>query len=341
MKHVWVSLSWRAVASTEALNMAEAVGYYVKHRRAPVAVYDEKNRIYTLIYVPVVSGESLSHAYQAWLAEEAQNNGLSVCSMCLRGELVKHGARVVLQDEGLSPDKVNNVEEASKLEEDLIKKCVVEDIGGFLVPTGVPVKRTSRFYIGYMVPALDSIKASTLDPQFHVRHAPSLIGRGEEFRETGQAMYYVELGTAVYTVSFALDVTGIGSTSTFSVKEVVDKEEKLRRADVAINSIYYLLAGMFGAKRTRFLPNYKLLSAVAAVSKGAPFNVEPGHSRDFIAISAKRKGHFTEITGSTVDLMAYVHEDLEVSEGVNVAETPEQLISLLRAKVNEALKGIQ
>jgi CRISPR-associated protein Csa2 len=302
--------------------MAEAVGYYVKHRRAPVAVYDEKNRIYTLIYVPVVSGESLSHAYQAWLAEEAQNNGLSVCSMCLRGELVKHGARVVLQDEGLSPDKVNNVEEASKLEEDLIKKCVVEDIGGFLVPTGVPVKRTSRFYIGYMVPALDSIKASTLDPQFHVRHAPSLIGRGEEFRETGQAMYYVELGTAVYTVSFALDVTGIGSTS-FTLKVEVDP------------------TGMFGAKRTRFLPNYKLLSAVAAVSKGAPFNVEPGHSRDFIAISAKRKGHFTEITGSTVDLMAYVHEDLEVSEGVNVAETPEQLISLLRAKVNEALKGIQ
>jgi len=339
MRRVWVSLSWRALANVEALNMAESVGNYVRHRRAPLAFYDEVAGHYVVKYVPVVSGESLAHAYQVWLAEEASNAGLKVCNMCTKGELVKHGARVVLQEEKLPEAK--SADTAAQLEELLIQRCVVEDVCGFLVPTDVPVKRTSLFYIGYMVPAYDSIKAAVMDPQFHVRHAPSLIGKGEEFPETGQALYYIELASAVYTASASLDLTGIGRAFTFRVADVVARDEKLKRAKVAVKSLYHLLVGMFGAKRTRFLPDYRLLSAVAAVSVGAPFNVNPGHSKDYVKETLTRAKRFAELTGSSVRVFAYSSESgLEIPSEVEAAPTPEELVKLLHDSALKALEGV-
>jgi len=340
MRRVWVSLSWRALVNVEALNMAETVGNYIKHRRAPIVFYDDATKSYVVKYVPVISGESIGHAYQVWLAEEAVNAGLNVCKLCRRGEFVKYGARPALQEEGL-PTEVKNLEVAMQLEKELIKRCVVEDIGGFLVPTSVPVKRTALFYVGYMVPAQDTIKAAVMDPQFHVRHSPSMIGKGEEFPETGQALYYVELGSAVYTASFALDVTGIGRTSTFSVESVVDFKEREKRAKAALKAIYYILAGMFGAKRTRFLPDYRLLSVVAAVSKGAPFNVSPGHSKMFVAKTVERGSVFRDLTGSNVELYTYVDEtDIEMPEEIKKSNTLEELVSNIKTTVLNMLKEI-
>jgi CRISPR-associated protein Csa2 len=340
MRKAWVSLAWRALVNVEALNMAESVGNYVKHRRAPLVFFDEASGNYVVKYVPVVSGEALAHAYQVWLAEEASNAGLKVCRLCLKGELVKHGARVVLQEEKLPMPSRGDADKAKELERRLIQDCVVEDVCGFLVPTDIPVKRTSPFYVGYMVPAYDSVKAAVMDPQFHVRHAPGLIGKGEEFPETGQALYYVELASTVYTASAALDLTGIGRAYTFEVADVVAKDEKLKRAEAAVKSLYYLLAGMFGAKRTRFLPNYKLLSAVAAVSKGAPFNVNPGHSKDYVKETLARTQSFAKLTKSTAEVLAYSSEKgVEVPQGVKVAATPEELMEMLGASALEALKG--
>ena len=237
---VWLSLSWRAKVNVEALNMAESVGYYVKHRRAPIAVYDKARGQFVLKYVPAVSGECVGHGYQVWLASEAEKEGLNVCDLCRKSEFVKHGARVTLTDEGIvkDPSEINSPEKAHWLEKTLIAKCVVEDIGGFLVPTKVPVKRTSRFFVGYMIPAISDIQAATLEPQFHVRHAPSLVGREEEMPESGQAMYYVETGTAIYTGSFALDLSGIGVTSMVKVEEAVSCEERIKRGLCAVRAIY-------------------------------------------------------------------------------------------------------
>jgi CRISPR-associated protein Csa2 len=341
MKKVWVSLAWRALVNVEALNMTENVGNYLKHRRAPIAFYDESTKDFVIKYVPVVSGESLAHAYQVWLAEEAHNAELSVCTLCLKGELVKHGARVVLQDEKLPIPSRNDVAKAKELEKEIIKKCAVEDICGFLVPTDIPVKRTSLLYIGYMVPAYDSIKTAVMDPQFHVRHAPSLIGRGEEFPETGQALYYVEVASAIYTASAALDLTNIGRTSTFEVEDVIDANEKLKRAEVAVRSLYYLLSGIFGARRTRFLPNYRLLSVVAIVSKGAPFNVSPGHSKDYIRRTMERAQKFAELTNSSVSIFAYSTEpDVEIPKSIQVTNSLEELIKALIDSVKENLNDV-
>ncbi len=334
---VWLSLAWRARINVEALNMAESVGNYIKHRRAPIAVYE--NGKYVLRYVPVISGESLGHAYQCWLAHEAEKMGLNVCAMCKRGEMVKHGSRAVLKDEGLRTE-VDTVKDAEELEKILIKNCVVEDVGGFLVPTRVPVKRTSRFYVGYLIPALEDIKAATLDPQFHVRHAPSMIGREKELgiTEKGQAIYYVEVGSAIYTGSFALDAGSIGYTSMTKVEEVLPKDERIKRAEASIKALYYVLQGLFGANRTRFQPDYKLLSVVAAICADGPFNVSPGHTREYIVDTVRRCEKFAELTGISPVIYAYVDEpDVKVPNKVQRFETVEELVSKLVDEVRKNL----
>ncbi|MHC1637482.1 MAG: type I-A CRISPR-associated protein Cas7/Csa2 [Candidatus Nezhaarchaeales archaeon] len=343
-KLVWLSLSWRARVNVEALNMAEAIGNYVKHRRAPIAVYEDGK--YVLRYVPAISGESIAHAYQYWIAEEASRAKLGVCDMCKRGEFVKHGSRAILTREGLSAD-IRTADAAHELEKNIISKCAVEDIGGFLVPTAVPVKRTSRFYVGYMIPALEDIKAATLDPQFHVRHAPSMLGREyvEAAREMGitekgQAIYYVEVGSAIYTNSFSLDLSGIGYTSMVKIEEAMSKDERLKRSEVAIKALYYLVQGLFGAKRTRFQPDYELLSVVAAISEEAPFNVSPGHTKQFIVETSIRANTFKQLTGSNVKLYAYVREPgIDVPKEITCFKSFEELMKKLTEDSLTALKG--
>jgi len=325
--------------SAEALNMAEVVGNYIKHRRAPIAIPSEGGG-YVLRYVPAISGESVAHAYQQWLAEEALKVGLKVCDWCRKGEMVKHGSRAILEMEKLKRE-AESVEEADLLEQIIIERCVVEDVGGFLVPTTVPVKRTSKFSVGYMIPALEDLKAASLDPQFHVRHAPSLIGREKELgiTEKGQAIYYVELGSAIYTVSFTIDLDGIGQTSMVKIRNVItDNKELVQRKAVALKALYYLLGGMLGAKRTRFLPDYELLSVIAAVVKGSIFNVNSGHRRNYILNTATRAEQFTKLMGVKPNLLSLVKEGgVEIPRDVERAETLEEFTDRLLALANVKL----
>ncbi|MEZ0394293.1 MAG: type I-A CRISPR-associated protein Cas7/Csa2, partial [Desulfurococcaceae archaeon] len=48
-----LSVSARILLNAEALNMAESVGNYSRHRKAPVVIPAEDG--YTVIYVPAVS----------------------------------------------------------------------------------------------------------------------------------------------------------------------------------------------------------------------------------------------------------------------------------------------
>ncbi|MFZ8792558.1 MAG: type I-A CRISPR-associated protein Cas7/Csa2, partial [Acidilobaceae archaeon] len=74
---VWLSLGLRALVNVEALNMAESVGNFVRHRKAAMVVRSDSR--YIVRYVPVVSGESMGHAYQSWIARLASKSNLPLC----------------------------------------------------------------------------------------------------------------------------------------------------------------------------------------------------------------------------------------------------------------------
>ncbi|RLG77673.1 MAG: type I-A CRISPR-associated protein Cas7/Csa2 [Thermoprotei archaeon] len=271
---VYLSLSARILLNVEALNMVESIGNFVRHRRAPIIVPASKG--FVLKYVPAISGESLAHAYQEVVARVASEVGLSVCSNCRAGYFIKHADDSVLEEWAKEAQRKGSIE----FEKTVIQRCVVEDIGGFLYAGREPVKRTSRFQVGYMIPALDAITSTAIEAQFHVRYA-----RVPE----QQSIYNVEVGSATYAFGFNLDVDGIGVLSSGSRELAVSKEERVKRIEVAVKALSVMLASaLFGAKRTRFYPSWKVLSAVAAVSDPIPVTAEPPHTRQYVANTAEK-----------------------------------------------------
>jgi len=171
-------LSARVVVNVEAMNMVEAIGNVVRHRKA-AHVYrfrEGRNEGYEIRTVPVVSGEALRHAVQRALAEVAEGVGLPVCSWCRRGEFVRHG--VVLGEffrdvegeggvAGFEEAAGRGIYEAEGL---ILGSCIVEAVGGFLIP---PEEGASVLGVGCLVPAVEGGRVLCgFDVQFHVRRAP-------------------------------------------------------------------------------------------------------------------------------------------------------------------------
>ena len=307
---VFFSLSARVLVNLEALNMAESVGNVVRHRRAPVVLRTDKG--FVLRYVPVISGESLAHHYQVLLAQIAKRKGLPVCSACSQGVFLKHAdSNVFKKYDGIDPKK--EFKTAAEAEKYIVEKCVVEDIGGFLF-TDMTTKRTSRFRVGYMIPALDALRAgaAATEAQFHVRYSPGAAG-GE------QAIYYVEVGSAVYVFTYALDASAVGAYS--MENEGVPKDnpyilgpgDRKKRVEAAFDALAALLGGMtWGAKTARFQPHWKILSLVASITEPIPFNVSPGHDKDYLAETITRACSLSRALGDfSASILYYDGEGLD------------------------------
>ncbi len=271
---VYLSISARILLNIEALNMTESTGNYVKHRRAPIVIPTKNG--YILRYVPVISGESIAHAYQEILAKIASESGLPVCGLCRKGIFLKHTDKKVFDRSGIPKPK--DLTKPEPVEEVIVKNCVVEDVGGFLY-TDATLKRTSRFLVGYMIPALDTIKSSAAEAQFHVRYDPLSM--------EAQSIYNVETGSALYTLNIALDVDGIGVSSlqleNNKPKPLVDARERLKRVEVAYKALQLLITQqLFGAKRTRFMPQWSIASIAILLTHPLPLNTVPAHNRSYI-----------------------------------------------------------
>ena len=168
-------LSARVVVNVEAMNMVEAIGNVVRHRKAALVyrIREGQNERYEIRTVPVVSGETLRHAVQRALAEVAEMMGLPVCGWCRRGEFVRYGVdlgeffRDVEGEEGVAGFEKAAGRSTERL---ILGSCIVEDVGGFL---RAPVEGASVLGVGYVVPAVEGgWVLCGFDVQFHVRCAP-------------------------------------------------------------------------------------------------------------------------------------------------------------------------
>jgi len=333
---VFLSLGLRALVNVEALNMVESIGNIVRHRKA--AVVYKRGSTYVVKWVPAISGESIAHSYQMWLSSLASKKGLPICEYCERNEFVKHADRNIfgsrpweqnlarLAEEaesgrGRSGKSIDTVEFMHSFEKTIIENCVVEDIGGFLYAGRIPVKRTSRFASSYIIPALDAIEKAVIESQFQVRHAPTASQKWEQ----AQMPYNVEIGSAIYTLSFYIDIASIGCTSAVK-RECLQLEERRKRAELAIEALAIMLdTRIFGAKQTRYSPVIDYEVILVSLSNPIPFNVSPAASGiDFIDDTAKRAKAFKDSTGSDVKLYAYTRDSsiIKILENNNIKTFP-------------------
>jgi len=335
---VFLSLSYRVLLNLESLNSVETVGNLVRHRTAPIVT--GQNSTYSIRFVPTISGESLAHAYQVQLVEEAKKRGLPLSEESERGEFIKF-----TDDEFLKKYNIpipSNEMEIRNAEMEIMLKDYVCDVGGFLYAGNYPVKRTSTFQVGYMIPAVFEVEAAALEAQFHVRHAPSSM-------KQYQQPYNVEVGSAVYTFTFNMHLSQIATPSTSFGKTDGEKEKRLlsekdSRVVGALSALStFLTQLLFGAKRSRFLPNTEPLSAVAALSIGTTFIVSPGNSKNFIRDSIERKNHFTSLLEESqtnkaqIRMLAMDRENAaEGIEQIEVARTPEEFMKKIINTVKQS-----
>jgi CRISPR-associated protein Csa2 len=260
---MFLSIRGRVVVNVEALNMIESVGNYVKRRRVPVIMPET----YTVYFVPAISGESIAHGYQQVLAEHAANNNLSVCKLCRDGIFLKSTNNKVLQ----YALNITTFSDIDDLEAQIVNKCVVEDIGGFMYAEKEKnLKRTSNFYVGYMIPVKEALEGTVIEPQLQTRYAlgTPFVKREEERRVLGQMIYYVEISSSSYVFSFDFDSKFVGK-ATFSAGRVGTPlvNDRKQRVIVALGALKkFLIEFMFGAKKTRYLPVVDWESLVIAVS---------------------------------------------------------------------------
>lgn len=334
---MFLSTSLRLLVNVESLNAVESVGNVSRHRTVPIVVPGPDG--YSIKYVPAVSGESIAHGYQSELVDIAQRMGLPVGVYSSRKEFIKFSEDNYLNDEGISPPK--DYDDVRRFEVDVLLKDIVTDVGGFMYTGDIPVKRTSRFQVGYMLPALEDVtKAAAVEAQFHVRFLFSRQQKGGEGAALGQIPYNIEAASALYTLTFNLDIAGIAVPSTTFGKKSEVSEKQLaaqapKRRLAALKALGSLLSNLsFGAKHSRYLPNSELMSCVLTVSS-IPFTVSPGNNRNYIAQTSRRMKQLSSIVGGEVKAWAVAREELEKPSDVTYLETVEEIIG----SVIDVLRG--
>lgn len=350
---MFLSLASRFVANIEALNAVESIGNVTKHRRAPVIIFDEKDNRYTIKYVPAISGESIGHAYQVNVVEFAKaiyGGNPPVCKWCARGEFLKEMRMEYAIEEAkkvIDNKKFSDEDKKHEFEKAVVKNCLVEDIGGFLSAEDFPVKRTSAFQVGYVVPTRDSISATVIDTQFQVRHAPVIAGgKAEEKSQEGrkevaaQMLYYVEVASALYGIHFNLDIDAIGKTRLVKVEEVVNSEDKKKRILAAIGGLALTILGQFGAKRSRFNPISEIKSLTISLCENFMFCVTPPHDTKYLTSTVERAKSFSNLlknvgVDSGISIYAYDVETSEKVDGVKYFNTPEGLFEAVVKQLKE------
>lgn len=325
---MFVSIGLRFEAQVEAMNMVETVGNYARHRKVPYIIYNEEEGRYRVVYVPAISGESIAHAYQHLLAQEAKEAGLNVCNECLSGEFYKSMNINHAREKGVAEN-----EEAKSAEEKIVKSCVVEDVGGFLMAEKIQAKRTSVFQVSYAIPVKSAIYGSILEPQLHARQSLTPGGKEKTEKASEQMIFYVEVGTAVYGLIFNINLDRIGVSSLEPGKKIVDENERKKRMEVAIKALIRMISSQqFGAKLSRFFPNAKIKTLFVAISE-KPFVVSSPLEDNFMEETLRRARTLKDVFNEEIRLMAY-SDELEIPEGVERFETPEEVLK----NVLEAVK---
>jgi len=327
---VYVSVRGRIWLQTEAANMVESIGNYVKHRRVPIMVREQGS--WLTFFVPAISGESIAHNYQVILAEELKKNNGDVCKYCEKGIFLKStDAEVYKEVVGKEPpsppknkDKKKQLEEMLKvvdeIEHSIVSKCGVEDIGGFLYAEQPNVKRTSSFSTGYMIPVKEALKLVSIDPQLHSRYAlgTKFVKAGEG--AAGQMIYYVELSSALFCFSFDLDTKFIGKY-TFHVDKYgsnIIPEEKIKgRIIASLDALKRLLIEFpVGAKRTRFSPSDLRWDSIAIAVSDDTWTMPSSFTQDYQERAMAKK---SKISYKTM-IYAYAEEGCKADNCLKTSE---------------------
>jgi len=158
----------------------------------------------------------------------------------------------------------------------------------------------------------------------------------------------VESGSALYTLTAQLVISDIGRVS--MDPRISDEElEKqwVSRVEAAIDALTFLVDGvLFGAKRSRYMPQWDVRSILVAFSRGpVEYNVSPGLAKDYMVKSYERAVALAKSLGNNLIInlygyngeAGYLQEPVVKPEVKNVTfektATPTEALSKAKEKI--------
>ena len=245
----------------------EAVAGNVTDIRIMEFLDEDGNRI----EAPAVSGRMLKHWHYEGMRKLVLQKNLPLCDACKIGEPVRPAT--LTSDNKLSHQKA--IDEGTQ---EVIKKCSICDLHGFLAAIGTTSeRRSSRAMFSWLMPAISI-------PPRQVIH--SRVKSGKDFKEealTSQMPFNKSYASGIYSFVSALDVDRIGlvelNLGTPTPYAISDNERK-ERIKVAIEAYRLMISGQIGASLSHALPHQNPIEVLVAYSETGPlpFPVSPMYS---------------------------------------------------------------
>jgi len=271
-KRVFFSMSMRFIVPVEHANMIGQIAEtnITKHRYiyVPVRVKDK----YVLKKLPAISGQAVLNAFERALVDLAKE---------YKKEYEKKYNKKLLDEDCERYNFIKHANEESGQADDWIRKCIVEDVTGFLAPRA-GLRKTSTVWFSYMVPDTE-VGSAILDYQMFTRYT-------QERQMIGQR----ESGHAVYRLSMFVDASRIGCAED-NGDALGNADEKKLRIELTFKALKLMInGGYIGANKTRALFNEYVnpQSFVITVSSPLPFMVNPAEGEDYIGLTIMRAQNF-------------------------------------------------
>lgn len=223
-----------------------------------------------------VSGRMLKHWHYEAMRKLNQEQTLPLCDSCKIGEPVRPAFLT-------ADNKLSHQEAIDAGTEEVIKKCAICDIHGFLAAIGTTSeRRSSRTMFSWLMPVISSTSKQVIH---------SRVKSGKNFKEealTSQMPFNKSYASGVYAFVSALDVDRIslvelnlGTTNAYAVDDNNGRKDRIK---VAIEAYRYMISGQIGASLSHAVPHSNPIEILVAYSESGPlpFPVSPMYS-DYIS----------------------------------------------------------
>lgn len=253
-----MSIAARASLSAHALNNEGTLNNAQIERQVNVVTGDE------VVQVNAVSGDVLKHGFVDHLRSLAleRNSGLPLCEPCRRGDPNRINEDPQFQEALKGINKNDN----ARVVDQVVKRCVIDDLGGLLVTQGNRnAPRRSVVQFGWLLGVPDHVRTGSYT---HVKLVPGGAQDDAEGSNRGQNLFKRPASSGQYAFVTQLTLGRIGYND-ISATHVLSAAERAQRAQAALEALYLTLAAPSGAQRNTQLPHLQGAKGVVCFAFGA------------------------------------------------------------------------
>ncbi len=301
---ITVGVAFRVLINVASPSHEAATGEYTEHKKAPIH-YNGK----TYLDVPIISGNALRRYVKEALIVTASKHGLPLGNLCRKGIFTHWNTKTDINEDvnvgSISVDKVK----------DLLKKCVMEDVAGFMYAEGgASIIRFSRLHAATMKPTYESLSQAKVYPIQFARHVP---GKEKGGGKSGQMIFRVEHISGEFAGLITLDAHLLGFDD-YTQEYFVDVGGVGRRAEAVLEAIYLAL-NRLGAMKARSMTIGDVTSLVITVAQGLFTPVDPAR-KGFVEATLKEAEAYRKLTGWGVEVMVYPKNEPSIGEAFEKAK---------------------